>query len=806
MIEKIDLSGSWQAEDSEGMSFAGTVPGCVHTDLFSRDELFYEMNSEKTRFIESRDYTYKREFTVREVKEGAVLVFEGLDTYADVYLNGLFVGHSENMFIPHRFSVDGILREGVNTLEVRFTSPVKAVEGRPPLIGCFTTERLYTRRMQCTYGWDWVDRFVTMGIFRPVYILFENEMTLRDVYVFTSSIDEYSAQIKISEHFDRYSAGSLVVSEILDPEGDVIWRSESWCEEGESVLYADIRGPKLWYPHNYGAQPLYTLRVTVGDNVMNQPFGIRTVKILQLEDNDPETIKRCEWLKETDSGLAYDQNEKYSCFILLVNGVRIYCTGANWVPCEPFPSFESEEKITSLLESTVKAGMNMIRVWGGGIFECEHFYNECDRLGILVTQDFLMACGRYPEREEYFREELKAEAELAAVYLRNHPSLMWWSGDNENAVNGNDAMESYPGRISARSVIAPVLERLDYNRPFLFSSPYGGKKYASKTVGTTHNTQFMGYFFNYVYKGNIDDYREWWESTSARFIAEEPNMGAVCQRSLDEFIARENQDRRDMWLYHTKTNKGLGKELMDITAEFARGLFGDFGDFEDRYFKLRYVQYEWVRVSLGNSRSKAWFNSGIIYWMLNDCWPAAVGWSMLDYYTRPKCGFYSLKKFGGDMNVYITKAEEGFRVHVSNIIKEPRDVSLRIGVLDLDTNTMRDSSTVNLRAECGAYTECVDLTLGEREVLIAEITDGMSPIRAWYKHGAPTLHKADSLRYKVDGDKLTVTSDSYVHAVEIECGEILEDNYFSLLPGEERVIDVSAIGDKAGIILRAFTL
>ena len=794
LIDKIDLCGAWTIQDDAGISYPGTVPGCVHTDLFTKGGMFFEKNSEKCRFIEKHDWKYERTFMVEELYENPVLVFEGLDTYCDVYLNQKKVGTADNMFIHHRFPVDGVLQEGENHLMVQFYSPVRMVEGKEELPGAFTRERMHTRRMQCTYGWDWVDRFVTCGIYRPAYITFDCGMEPKDVYVYTTNVDEYSAQIKVTEHFKGYEKGGIVKTEIIDPQGVVIHCREHYCEEEESIFYFDIESPKLWYPVPYGEHPLYTLKVTVGGNELREQFGVRTVKLLQLKDKDEKAIQKCKELQDTESGKQYDQNEEYSGFIPIINGGKIFCTGANWVPCEPFPSAETDEKITKILEKAVAAGINMIRVWGGGLFEKQHFYAECDRLGILITQDFLMACGKYPEEDDAFQEHLKKEAEYAALALRNHPSLVWWTGDNENAIVGDDTMADYRGRISARKVIAPVLEQLDYNRVFLFSSPYGGKKYASKTVGTTHNTQFLGSIFKYMDRKDLSDYKEYWKEYTARFIAEEPAMGAICRKSLKEFLSEGNLDSYELWLAHTKTNPALNRELFDIILAFARKLFGEFADWEDQYFKLKYLMYEWVRLTLGNARSNLWFNSGIVYWMLNDCWPAAVGWSFCDYYNREKAGYYAIKAHGRNVTSFVEKAEKGYKLHVTNILAGEVQCQVRAMVLDLKTNHMRPvlEEDVILAGEQKEWS--IDLQLQEQEMIISEVwAEGIFQ-RNWYKEGLPILKPCESVHMSRTSESIEVWSESYVHVVEIEGVEGLEDNYFSLLPGERRVI--SYTGDE----------
>lgn len=801
-MKKIDLRGEWKLYDEHGVMHVAHVPGCVHTDLFAKEEMFYEKNSAICRFIEEQDWKYAKNFCVDNLLPNPILVLEGLDTYCEIFLNHQKIGSADNMFIPHRFSVEGVLKEGENLIEIQFLSPMKAVAGKPKLSGSFVSERLHTRRMQCTYGWDWVDRFVTCGIYRPVSIVFENDMSVKDVYVYTTNVDEYSAQVKVLEHFKCFERGGLVQTTILDPKGEKVYYRECYCKEEEHALYVDITEPQLWYPRPYGEQPLYELVVSVGEEVFRQKFGIRTVKILQLPDKDEEVIAKCRMLQETESGKEYDGNTEYSGFIPVINGTKIFCTGANWVPCEPFPSEESEEKITSLLERATKAGVNMIRVWGGGLFEKEHFYNECDRLGILVTQDFLMACGEYPEEEEVFQTHLTKEAEYAAVYLRNHPSLVWWTGDNENAVMGHDAECNYPGRCAGRKVIAPVLERLDYNRRFLSSSPYGGKMYASKTVGTTHNTQFLGSVFRYLEKKTLSDYREYWEGYTARFIAEEPIMGAVSRQTLREFISEEHEKNYDMWLYHTKTNPALNIELMDIMVDFAEKLFGGYADWEERNFKLRYLQYEWVRFTLGIARSNLWFNSGIVYWMLNDCWPAAIGWSVLDYYTREKAGYYALQTYGQPTSVYIKKGKNGYILHISNILKSPIECKVQAYVLDMNTGRKTELFRDEILLASGCQIRELHISLQENEILIATAETNQTTQSNWYKEGIPSLRRTGDVHWELTDEGVIVWADRYVHAVEIEGAENLSDNYFSLLPGERVCVTYS---NKENIQVNGYT-
>jgi beta-mannosidase len=287
----------------------------------------------------------------------------------------------------------------------------------------------------------------------------------------------------------------------------------------------------------------------------------------------------------------------------------------------------------------------MLRVWGGGAFETKHFYNECSRLGIMVTQDFLMACGAYPEEEAWFIEELRKEAEYVARLCRNQPCLVWWSGDNENAVKGCDTDEDYRGRRSAYLGIAPVIYRLDPCRRFLPSSPFGGKLYASNTVGTTHNTQYLGHLFEYLERDDLSDYKDEFKKYRARFIAEEPQLGAVSLPSLRRFMNNSDIfDNDNMWRYHTKSNPSVKTELFDYMLGMAEKILGKFEDPYDKLFKLQYLQYEWIRVVMEQAKREREFCSGLVFWMMNDCWPAASGWALIDFYNLPKNAFYSFRR------------------------------------------------------------------------------------------------------------------------------------------------------------------
>ncbi len=767
------------------------VPGCVHTDLMNSGVIadpFWRTNADDIQWVEKCDVVYKGEFTLESIPENPAFIFYGLDCYTRVELNGKLLGETDNMFVRHTFDVAGRLNVGKNMLKVCFYSPVNMVKDKPERSAAFTAERLHTRRIQCTYGWDWVARFVTMGIWRPVELverrpdlLTDNDFGIKNegVYIYTKSINRFGAQLGLKLRFQNVSGNSTVKMIITSPDGKTVWQKSrrilTTTEENKAEIteIIDVPEPELWYPSGYGKQPIYTLSFFVynDENICTdkraQPFGIRTVEIIETEDvPNSEWAKLAEKIKGYEHLSYWDKNKGSSRFCLLINGVPIFCQGANWVPCEPFPSNEAEEKIERLVTLAKTAGVNMLRVWGGGIFEHDAFYDACDREGILVTQDFLMACGDYPEEEPEFLAQLKKEAKTAALALRNHPSLVWWSGDNENAVDGNENMIDYKGRKAALCAIGPVLESLDPERRFLPSSPYGGVPYASATKGTTHNTQFLGNFFGWVRNADKNaewnGYREYFERYLARFTAEQPALGMPFVSSLQKFMTDEDifGDDTTVSEYHTKNNPALGDiTLYGYIERLVKGIFGEYKNGADRVSKMQMLHCEWIRLSMELFRRNAWYSSGILYWMWNDCWPAANGWSMVDYYSMPKPAFYSFMRCAKPVIASIVPDDTGkTKVYVS-YNGAGDELSGEITVYRYNTVTGEEDFKSEIKivqnsGETQLVFECPSVPLTRDTILLADVRSTAGDDRAF---SLPAMHSYADV--SLDEGELSIISE-----------------------------------------------
>ncbi len=808
------MNGEWKGERVGGFSFRAEVPGCTIFDLVQNGylpkDLLCARNADAVLQYENDDWIYTKSFFLEQACDRAVLSFGRIDTYADIYLNGALLAHTENGNISHAFDATEAVVQGENLLQIRFFSPIRQVQGLPKRDGAFTTERLYTRRMQCTYGWDWVARFVTCGIGDAALLCYErDEAILRGAYIFTERVERGAAHLRVEAEFEGRIA-TAAVFEILSPAGDAVYRAEAALEGDGFSACAVIGDARLWYPVGYGDQPLYTLRITDGARVLHEErFGIRTAEILEVEDAvGSEAFEKCRSIKNPE----YDKNESFSSFTLLINGQRIMCKGANWVPCQPYEMPLKEEKITRILELSVKMGLNMIRVWGGGAFECKHFYDECSRLGILVTQDFLMACGSYPEKESRFLEHLQREAAYACLLMRNQPCLVWYSGDNENAVNGSFLDADYKGKSAYEQGMKPTVEALDRSRRFLPSSPYGGNKFASNTVGTTHNTQFLGQFFEYIEDGTrLFAYKEEMKKYRARFVAEEPVFGATSLSSLRKFMTEEEIFSEDMaaWLYHTKGNPGLGKELMHYFLRLTEGIFGKFKNPEDRFFKYKYLAYEWIRVVMEQARREKWFCSGEIFWMLNDCWTAASGWALIDYFNKPKLGYYAFKRCAAPILSSIDYEDGEYRFFVSNDAQAA--YRARVVLYLVKEGAHRPIGEFEMLCPAGeSVSRKIEACLAEGEVLVAELSCEAGDCRAFYKAGDLRIEKCGegAIEYSAMDGCVTLLAREYLQAVELEGEAIFEENGFSMLAGERKTVRFEYLPDASDEIIsaQAYTL
>ncbi|MEK7672009.1 MAG: sugar-binding domain-containing protein, partial [Bacteroidota bacterium] len=398
----------------------GTVPGTVHTDLLANKRIpdpYYRMNENDVQWVDAQQWVYKREFVVPDSmldNEVIHVVAEGLDTYATITINGQRIADTANMFICHRFDVKPFLQTGKNEIEILFDSPTirsKQTEQQHGVLRvALEPHRVYVRKAQYSFSWDWGPKLTTSGIWRNIFIEGRSHARLLNPFVNVISANEDEAVLEVSAEIETYSGNGYSV-EIEVKNAETSLKTVATISGDRCTSRINIPSPKLWWPNGYGEQPLYTtqLRLLMDEKEIDTAettLGIRTVRLVREKDAEGES------------------------FIIEVNGQKLFCKGADWIPSDNFIPRIQNSTYENLLTLARDAHMNMLRVWGGGIYEQDIFYELCDRLGLMVWQDFMYACGEYPD-VQWFVDEARNEAEKVVKRLRNHPSIVIWCGNNE---------------------------------------------------------------------------------------------------------------------------------------------------------------------------------------------------------------------------------------------------------------------------------------------------------------------------------------------------------------------------------------
>jgi beta-mannosidase len=653
--------------DSDWLEIA--VPGDVHRTLIAAGRIpdpFYDQNESACAWMERREWWYRLTFdnpdAAPEPDERLQLVFEGLDTFATVYLNGAELGEHHNMFRPAAFAVS--LRGGTNTLAVRFDPPLARIAGKTLSRWGRNPERTAMRKAQFGYGWDWGPRLPTIGIWRPVEVRRRRRAALVGVHFSTLDLTRGArrAVVAVRIEADRFGAQAPLVArvELASPAGEAVARAEVGLEHDgpglEATAYLTVDRPRPWWTHELGEPALYELTTTLLQagaplDEDRRRVGIRTLVL----DQAPDPAER---------GTRF--------FRFVLNGVPIFAKGADWAPCDSFVGAIAPERYTRLLEAAREANMTMLRVWGGGIYESDHFYAECDRLGLLVWQDFMFACAMYPEDDPDFVAEVDAEARHQVRRLRSHPCLALWCGNNENQWLHERHFWNEPnpppyGALYYDAILPRAVAELDGRTPYWPGSPYGGNDHNSRDEGNVHNWE--------VWHGNIPrrfgeqprvdrspegvSYARYAEDLG-RFISEFGIHAAPVPETLRRVIPA------DQWFRHSPAldwhNKDSPKNKGDNLLLASTGLPTDL---DQSILFSQIAQAEGLKFGVEHFRRRKPHCSGTLVWQLDDCWPV-LSWSVIDYFGFRKAGYYYLRRAyapvlasfrarpGGDVELWLT--------------------------------------------------------------------------------------------------------------------------------------------------------
>ncbi|HEY0956080.1 MAG TPA: hypothetical protein VGE36_15080, partial [Roseateles sp.] len=641
----IDLHEGWQlAEAPPGAGAAvlaaipapdwlpAAVPGSAHAALLAAGRVpdpFYGRNETQLRWVGERSWAWRLDFEVGELAPREELVFEGLDTYCSVWLNGELLLVNDNMFVPHRVDVRDHLRPGANQLLLRFdpalarAREVEAVHGKRQLWNG-DSARLHARKAQYHFGWDWGPELIVSGPWRPVR-RWSGAARIADLHC-QADVDVAArrATLRVQAQVEVEGAGRQLQFELLDPQGCSV--AAQTVAAGASQAVLEVPDAQLWWPRGLGAQPLYTLvaRVLDGGRVLaeqSRRTGLRTLRLLQQPV----------------------QGEAGSSFHFEVNGQELFAGGANWIPDDSLLERITPARYRERVGQAVDANMNMLRVWGGGIYEHEAFYEACDELGVLVWQDFMFACGLYPANEA-FQASVRAEAEAAVKRLRHHACLALWCGNNEDymlAESAGVAFDQFEARALYEKLLPEVCAALDPGRTYWPGSPYtpGGVKSSDATVGDRHSWE--------VWHQQMLPYQRYGE-VQARFVSE---FGMQSHPSLALFESVLPEDERfpesQTVQWHNKAGSGNPDGHRRLAVYLADNLRVG-ATLADHVYATQFVQAEAMRVAYQDFRRRwqqpgARAVGGALVWQLNDCWPV-TSWALIDSAGVVKPAWHTVRR------------------------------------------------------------------------------------------------------------------------------------------------------------------
>ena len=801
-----------QAGSNEWMS--ARVPGTVHQDLLDHGRLpdpFYGMNEQKVQWVEKEDWFYRTVFTVTadQLKSDAAwLTFEGLDTYADVYLNGSLLLKADNMFVGHKLAVKDVLREGENRLMIRFRSPVE--ETAPqwdtdgfnyPADNDHSEKRMsvYTRKAPYSYGWDWGIRLATSGIWRPVKLTFCNGAAIDDFFVRQQEVTEQVAkvdnQLEINNVTSTSKEAQVKVVYAYGEQADTLTRTVV-LQPGKNSLSmpAWIEKPHLWMPNGWGDPALYTFTATVsvdGKEVASreEAIGLRSIRVVMEDDKDGKS------------------------FYFEVNGKPMFAKGSNYIPGDALLPNMTGERYARLFEDIRAANMNMVRVWGGGIYEDDRFYEEADRNGILVWQDFIFACTTYPH-DPTFLKRVSEEAVYNMRRLRNHASLAMWCGNNEiyegmrywgwkdkySPVVWKEMTEGYD--VLFRQLLPELVEANDPGRFYMHGSPYEANwgRPESWKIADSHN---WGTWYGQKPFESLD-------TEIPRFMSEYGFQAFPEMKTIRMFASPEDYELESPVMNaHQKASIGnfLIKKTMALYYKVPE-------KFEDLIYAGLILQGQGMRHGIEAHRRHRPYCMGSLPWQLNDSWPV-VSWSSIDYYGNWKAMHYQIRRAFAPVLVDAIKEGNNLSYYIMSDRLTDEELTLNLELMDFNGKVYRKQKVDGLLPANTSklfYQEPVEQALAGRDsattfmhmVVKSKKGEVLSDEIYYFAHPKDQFLPKTPLHWQVKQKKgyceVTVKADKLARDIFIEVpvqGVRFSDNFFDLLPGQKKKVIITSPDGKS---------
>lgn len=810
MAEQMNLGGAWRMREADSQTWhSAHVPGSVYADLMADGTMpdpFWRENELDAFERMKKDYVYQRAFTVTEAQLAHAhveLVCEGLDTLAHVSLNGREIAFADNMHITWVWDVKEQLHAGENTLEIRFDSPIlycaKKAEEAPGWESSDATPGFrHLRKAHCMFGWDWGPRLPDAGIWRPIFLRTWDTARLENALMLQAHHDGM-VDVTIRPEIAGESAWS---AEITAPDGEVIIIPETTA--AEQVI--TIEHPQLWWPNGLGKQPLYrvTVRLATGDTRMWR-IGLRTMTVSREKD---------EWGEE---------------FCHVVNGVKVFAMGADYIPEDNILARVTPERTRRLLEDCKAANFNAIRVWGGGYYPDDAFYDICDELGLMVWQDLMYACAFYDLTPD-FERSIRVETHQNVARLRHHASLALICGNNEMEMFMAGANSALINHRTWEFVPTYPHHITDYVKMFEYILPAIVKETAPQTYWWPASPSSGGNF-DAPNDENRGDNHYWdvWHGEKPfteyrkfffRYASEFGFQSFPCLKSVEQFTLPDDRNIFSRVMERHQRNQAANGKILSYLSQTFRYP----NSFDDLLYASQLMQAEAIRYGVEHWRRNRGRCMGAIIWQLNDIWPVA-SWASIDYYGRWKALHYAAKRFFAP--VMISAEEEGElsqNPKINEYHPAPLEKSFRLNVCNETLRDVTGEVVWALRTPDGAIVrqnqqtltipamsakwldkvDCADASLTGHYVSFAFVVDDVALSEGTCIFCAPKHFEFVDPRLTLEtrGDTLVVTSHAYAKQVWLESEDadlLLDDNAFDMNPGTKVVRVVRGTAEKVRV-------
>ncbi|WP_223558713.1 beta-mannosidase [Chryseobacterium lathyri] len=792
LTERSLSSEKWQFKNTQEQKWLpAKIPGTVHLDLMDNkiiSDPFKDENEKKVQWIENEDWEYQTRFNVssKELQNGHIdLVFNGLDTFSEIYLNGKLLKKTDNMFRKWEIPVKEFLKEGDNELKIKFGSAVnkgKELAGKVP----FTmpeSPRSFVRKAQYQFGWDWGPRLVTAGIWKDAALRFWNHATLKNIKIEQKNLTKQQAELNIQAEIFADKEGEYSIS--INTQSNKFQLKKG---ENKIKIPFKISNPKLWQPNGWGDPNLYDIKVSLqkDSKILSEKterIGLRTIELIQEKDQAGKS------------------------FYFKVNGKPLYAKGTNWIPSDSFSPRITKEKYRKLINDAKDANMNMIRVWGGGIYEDDEFYKACDENGILVWQDFMFAGSFYPADED-FLNNVKEEVKYQVNRLQNHPSIALWCGNNEidEAIvnwgyqkqfkySKNDSLQVWKDyKKLFHEVIPNAMKEIltsDKNIYWPSSPSIGWGHKESLTEGDSH---YWGVWWG-------EQPFEIYNQKVGRFMSEYGFQGMPSLEAMKSMFSGtpDLSLQNPVIKAHEKNTRGW-----DIIAEYMKRDYKTPSDFVKYNYISQLLQARGMKIAVEAHRRSKPYNMGTLYWQLNDCWPV-VSWSSIDYLGNWKALHYQMKR-SFEQQVIFTEEKEGILnfYAVNDGLENFSDIKLEIKAVSFYGKVLKETVT-DLK---GKMLETI-LRFKPLEIksLITEIdrnktflqftlrnNDGKAIAVNHHFFSKPKdlqLTKPTLKIRKTAADEIEISTDVLAKEIYLMGDTHFSDNFFDLLPGSSKKIKLS---------------